>query len=133
MPGVAISLAGSNPDQLETYRPLLASLVEQITAVDVFPQNTILNINLPDLPGDQVKGIKVTTLGSRYFSESLTRMQDPWGRDIYWIGGGTITWTGGEDSDHRAVAEGFISLTPLHMDLTNYSLIETVREWNLQT
>lgn len=133
VPGVAISLAGSNPDQLETYRPLLASLVEQITAVEVFPQNTILNINLPDLPGDQVKGIKVTTLGSRYFSESLTRMQDPWGRDIYWIGGGTITWTGGEDSDHRAVAEGFISLTPLHMDLTNYSLIETVREWNLQT
>ncbi|MEE9184719.1 MAG: 5'/3'-nucleotidase SurE [Acidimicrobiia bacterium] len=133
VPGVAISLAGSNPDQLETYRPLLASLVEQITAVDVFPQNTILNINLPDLPGDQVKGIKVTTLGSRYFSESLTRMQDPWGRDIYWIGGGTITWTGGEDSDHRAVAEGFISLTPLHMDLTNYSLIETVREWNLET
>lgn len=133
VPGVAISLAGSNPDQLETYRPLLASLVEQITAVEVFPQNTILNINLPDLPGDQVKGIKVTTLGSRYFSESLTRMKDPWGRDIYWIGGGTITWTGGEDSDHRAVAEGFISLTPLHMDLTNYSLIETVREWNLQT
>ncbi len=133
VPGVAISLAGSNPDQLKTYRPLLASLVEQITAVDVFPQNTILNINLPDLPGDQVKGIKVTTLGSRYFSESLTRMQDPWGRDIYWIGGGTITWTGGEDSDHRAVAEGFISLTPLHMDLTNYSLIETVREWNLET
>ena len=86
VPGVAISLAGSNPDLLESYAPLLAALVEQITAVEVFPQNTILNINLPDRPGDQVKGLKVTTLGSRYFSESLTQMQDPWGRDIYWIG-----------------------------------------------
>jgi 5'-nucleotidase len=133
VPGVAISLAGSNPDVLQSYGPLLANLIEQITTVEDFPRNTILNVNLPDLMADQVKGLKVTTLGSRYFSESLTRMQDPWGRDIYWIGGGTITWTGGEDSDHRAVAEGFISLTPLHMDLTNYSLIETVRGWNLET
>ena len=59
-------------------------------------------------------------------------MKDPWGREIYWIGGGTIHWTGGEDSDHQAVAEGYISITPLHMDLTNYSLIETVRGWSLE-
>jgi 5'-nucleotidase len=48
-----------------------------------------------------------------------------------WIGGGTITWTGGEDSDHAAVGEGFISVTPLQMDLTNYDLLETVRSWRL--
>ena len=62
-----------------------------------------------------------------YFSESLTRMKDPWGREIFWIGGGTITWTGDENSDHLAVAEGYISVTPLHMDLTNYALLETVQ------
>jgi len=66
------------------------------------------------------------------FSESLTRMKDPWGREIYWIGGGTITWTGDEDSDHAAVREGYLSVTPLHMDLTNYSLLETVRGWSLE-
>ena len=70
--------------------------------------------------------------GSRYFSESLTRMKDPWGREIFWIGGGTITWTGTENSDHLAVAEGYLSITPLHMDLTNYSLIETVKGWSLE-
>jgi 5'-nucleotidase len=133
VPGVAISLAGSDPAVLSTYGGILANLVRQITSVDTFPSNTILNINLPDRPASDVSGIKVTSLGSRFFSESLTRMKDPWGRDMHWIGGGTITWTGGEYSDHRAVAEGFISLTPLHMDLTNYSLIETVRSWKLAT
>ena len=48
-----------------------------------------------------------------------------------WVGGGTITWTGGEESDHVAVAEGYISVTPLQMDLTNFALIETVRGWDL--
>ena len=78
-----------------------------------------------------MKGIKVTQLGSRFFSESLARMQDPWGRPIYWIGGGTITWTGDALSDHQAVADGYISVTPLHMDLTNYKLLDTVRGWAL--
>jgi 5'-nucleotidase len=59
-------------------------------------------------------------------------MKDPWGREIYWVGGGTITWTGGIESDHSAVHAGFISITPLHMDLTNYKLLETVRGWALE-
>jgi 5'-nucleotidase len=80
----------------------------------------------------EVKGIKVTTLGSRFFSESITRMNDPWGREVFWIGGGEITWTGDADSDHQAVHDGYISITPLHMDLTNYPLLETVRGWSLE-
>ena len=58
-------------------------------------------------------------------------MKDPWGKEIFWIGGGTITWTGDADSDHAAVGDGYVSVTPLHMDLTNYSLLETVRGWSL--
>jgi len=91
----------------------------------------ILNVNLPNLPANEVKGVKVTRLGSRFFSNSLTRMSDPWGREIFWIGGGTITWTGGEDTDHAAVAGGYISVTPLHMDLTSHRLLETVSGWRL--
>jgi 5'-nucleotidase len=60
-------------------------------------------------------------------------MKDPWGREIFWIGGGAIHWTGGAESDHHAVANGFISITPLHMDLTNYDLLETVRGWSLES
>lgn len=134
VPGIGISFAGAASDlvTMGSYGPLLADLVRRITLVKDFPADTLLNVNLPAIPADQVKGVKVTKLGSRFFSESLTRMKDPWGREIYWIGGGTITWTGGVDSDHQAVAEGYISITPLHMDLTNYSLLETVRGWSLE-
>jgi 5'-nucleotidase len=132
VPGVAVSFAGSDPETMATYRDVLTGLVRRITSAEDFPRATLLNINLPRMPASAVRGIKVTRLGSRYFSESLTRMKDPWGREIFWIGGGTITWTGGEDSDHAAVAEGYISVTPLHMDLTNYSIMETVRGWRLE-
>lgn len=132
VPGIAISFSGNQPEILGTYRPLLVELVRRITSVPSFPKLMLLNINLPAVPASEVLGIRVTKLGSRFFSESLTRMKDPWGREIFWIGGGTITWTGTENSDHLAVAEGYISVTPLHMDLTNYSLLETVKGWSLE-
>jgi 5'-nucleotidase len=131
IPGVAISFAGHDLEMLGSYGPLLTRLVQQIVAVPEFPADTILNVNLPSVPASEVKGTMVTRLGSRFFSESLTRMKDPWGREMFWVGGGTTTWTGGEDSDHFAVAEGFVSLTPLHMDLTHYPLLDTVRAWRL--
>jgi len=132
VPGIGISFSGTRPETLATYRDLLVKLVHQITSAPDFPPSTLLNVNLPLVAAEDVKGIRVTKLGSRVFSESLTRMKDPWGREIYWIGGGTITWTGDEDSDHAAVREGYLSVTPLHMDLTNYSLLETVRGWSLE-
>ena len=111
---------------------MLHDLLAYVMALPNFPRDTFLNVNLPPLPPDEIKGMRLTTLGRRVYSQSLMRMRDPWDREIFWIGGGTITWTGGENSDHLAVAEGFISVTPLHMDLTNYSLIETVRGWSLE-
>jgi 5'-nucleotidase len=133
VPGIAISFAGAEVEILKTYREPLGRLVRKITEVRDFPVETLLNINLPPVPADQVRGIRVTKLGSRFFSESLVRSKDPRGRDIYWIGGGSITWTGDAQSDHAAVAEGYLSVTPLHMDLTNYGLLETVRAWSLET
>lgn len=132
IPGVALSFTGKHVETLLTYEPLLEKLVKRIIAIEGFPLETILNINLPDRPAHQVNGVKVTKLGNRYFSGSLTRMNDPWGREVFWIGGGEITWTGDADSDHQAVADGFISVTPLHLDLTSYSVFETVRGWTLE-
>jgi 5'-nucleotidase len=132
IPGIAFSLSSRDEDILTSYQEVVARLVRQIVAVPNFPKELILNINLPRVHASEVKGIKVTTLGSRYFSESITRMNDPWGREVFWIGGGEITWTGDADSDHQAVHDGYISITPLHMDLTNYPLLETVRGWSLE-
>jgi 5'-nucleotidase len=56
-------------------------------------------------------------------------MEDPWGRRIYWIGGGSITWTGPEDSDFQAIRDGYVSVTPLHLDLTNFHMLEAPEAW----
>jgi 5'-nucleotidase len=132
IPGVAISFAGRDLELLATYVDLLGGLVRRIVEVTSFPTNLLLNVNLPPIPAGEVQGVRVTKLGSRFFSEGLTRMKDPWGKEVYWIGGGEITWTGDDASDHQAVKDGFISITPLHMDLTSYGLFETVRGWSLE-
>ena len=131
IPSVAISYGSFDLEHLETYRGLLERLVDRIVRVENFPGETLLNINLPPVPADQVKGVKVTNLGSRVFHEEIATMKDPWGRQVYWIGGGHVTWSGGSDSDFQAVKDGYISITPLHVDLTNYKLLEVVRKWDL--
>ncbi|MFN0179863.1 MAG: 5'/3'-nucleotidase SurE [Gemmatimonadales bacterium] len=131
VPGIAFSFAGRDPELIASYEVILIRLIRQITAIENFPTDTLLNINLPRRHASEVQGIRVTKLGSRFFSSSITRMNDPWGREVLWIGGGDVTWTGDADTDHQAVKDGFISVTPLHMDLTHYPLIDTVRTWSL--
>ena len=131
IPGVAMSFAGVKLELIETQFDWIAKLTSDICRVDDFPRETLLNINLPPIPGSEVKGIRVTKLGRRVYSDSLTRMNDPWGRDMFWIGAGKSSWSGDEDSDFRAVEEGYISVTPLHLDLTQYDQLDTVRSWNL--
>lgn len=131
VPSIAISFAGNDLERLETQQGLLKRLLKQIVAVSAFPKETLLSINLPPVPAAEVRGVRVTTLGSRVFSEEIMQMEDPWGRPIYWLGGGRPSWTGPEDSDFHSVHEGYVSVTPLHVDMTNYRLLEAVREWQL--
>ncbi len=131
VPGVAFSFAGRDPELMASYHPILVRLIRQITEIETFPAETLLSINLPKIHASEVKGVKVTKLGSRFFSGSLTRMNDPWGREVFWIGGGDVTWTTDPGTDHAAVKAGYISVTPLHMDLTNYRLMEAVGSWAL--
>ncbi len=131
IPSVAISYGSFDLEHLESHRAGLTRLLGGIVGIAAFPRDTLLNVNLPAIPGDDVKGVKVTHLGSRVFHEEVARMKDPWGKDIFWIGGGHVTWSGGADSDFRAVNEGFISVTPLHVDMTNYDLLEAARGWSL--
>ena len=131
IPGVAMSFAGGKLELIETQLDWIAKLTSDICRVDDFPRETLLNVNFPPVPGSEIKGIRVTKLGRRVYSDSLTRMNDPWGRDMFWIGAGKSSWSGDEDSDFRAVEEGYVSVTPLHFDLTQYDQLETVRSWNL--
>ncbi|HWZ27498.1 MAG TPA: 5'/3'-nucleotidase SurE, partial [Gemmatimonadales bacterium] len=128
---VAVSYGSFDLEHLDSYRDRLQRLLAEVLAVSDFPKETLLNVNLPAVPAASVKGVKVTHLGSRVFHEEIARMKDPWGRDIFWIGGGHVTWSGGAESDFQAVRDGYISVTPLHVDMTNYRLLDDVRSWKL--
>ena len=127
---VAISHTGDHAQSLEGWEGVVRALLEQILARPVFPQ-LLFNVNLPACPPGEVKGVRVTALGRRRYSEAITRAQDPSGREYFWIGGGSVHWEGPGDSDFQAVRDGYVSVTPLHLDLTNYRLLEEIRGWNL--
>lgn len=131
LPSIALSFAGTREERLRDYGPRVRAVLDSLTRRDEFPEETFFNVNLPPVRADQVEGVRVTALGRRVYSDSLTRSEDPHGREYFWIGGGQSHWTGREDSDFRAVQAGFISVTPLHLDLTNFELMEKVRSWQL--
>ncbi|HET9949188.1 MAG TPA: 5'/3'-nucleotidase SurE [Longimicrobiales bacterium] len=130
IPSVAISFTGYH-EELEGWEGVVRTVLRSILCRDGLPHDTLFNVNLPAVPPDQVRGIKITKLGQRRYAESITRAKDPSGREYFWIGGGTASWRGPEDSDFQAVEHGYISVTPLHLDLTNYRLLEEIRAWDL--
>jgi 5'-nucleotidase len=136
IPSIAISFAGGDlradvgmlDDQIES----VTALLRHLTSLPAFPAHTLLNVNIPPVKKGRTLGVRLTRLGQRVYSDSIKRMQDPWGRPIYWIGGGSIEWSGPPDSDFRAVQEGFISVTPLHLDVTHHAMLDTPEKWWLE-
>ncbi|MEQ9570268.1 MAG: 5'/3'-nucleotidase SurE [Longimicrobiales bacterium] len=131
IPAVAFSYTGDKHEELEGWQPVIAELLRGILARDDFPEQTLLSVNLPPVGPDEVRGVRVTKLGKRRYKDSLTRAMDPSGREYYWIGGGSTNWSGPDDSDFRAIQDGFVSVTPLHLDLTNFPLLDQLRGWDL--
>jgi 5'-nucleotidase len=133
IPSIAVSFAGgdlrADVSMLADQVPVLTSLLRHLTSLPTFPANTLLNVNLPPRRSDEVRGIRLTRLGRRVYSNSLQPMKDPWGRDIFWIGGGSIEWSGEENSDFRAIQDGYISVTPLHLDLTHFDMLTAADSW----
>jgi 5'-nucleotidase len=132
IPAIALSYTGKDHEQLADWADVVAQLLDQLMKRSDFPAETLLNVNLPPVRPDEVAGVRVTTLGRRAYVGSLTRATDPNGREYFWIGGGESKWWGGPESDFRAVHEGYISVTPLHLDLTNYKLLEDLGGWHLK-
>jgi 5'-nucleotidase len=131
VPSVALSYTGDDFEAMDAWQPLLEGFLKQVLARKAFPAHTLLNVNLPALSPGAVKGVKVTSLGQRQYSDSITKALDPKGREYFWIGGGISAWAGAADADFRAVQEGYISVTPLHLDLTNYTTMEEIQGWQL--
>jgi 5'-nucleotidase len=133
IPAIALSFAGgelkADPQLLTEQVDTVARLLAHLTGLRNIPRDTLFNVNLPPLSPSQIKGVRLTRLGRRVYSDSLARMHDPRGREIFWIGGGSASWSGAEDSDFRAVQEGYISVTPLSLDLTHTRMLEDATSW----
>ena len=135
VPGIAVSLGSvENGLLVSDYAPAanLARKVVEAAIQHGLPAGNLLNINVPLLPEDQIKGFRVTRQGLRVYRDRLDRRVDPRGRPYYWIGGDTPTGFPEEGTDVGALTEGYVSITPLHLDLTVYSTIDVIRSWKLQ-
>lgn len=129
LPAIAISLAGSEDFQhFDTAARFAVTLVERLKN-DPLPVDTILNVNVPDVPWESLEGFEATRLGRRHKSEPVVKMQDPRGNDIYWVGPVGGEQDAGPGTDFHAVRHNRVSLTPLNVDLTRYTAIDQVASW----
>ncbi|MBM5570707.1 MULTISPECIES: 5'/3'-nucleotidase SurE [Deefgea] len=128
IPAIAISLASHNPVHFETAARVASDLVKRFQQ-DPFRGAVLLNVNVPDVPYESLKGIKVTRLGRRHKSAPVIRSANPRGDTIWWVGpiGKIADATTGTDFD--AIANGFVSITPLSIDLTAHQQLEFIAEW----
>ena len=126
-PSVAMSLAGDGK-YYNTAGIVAKNIIKQIIKKPL-AQDTILNINIPDIPYNQIKGYQVTRLGNRHQAESMVTMKDPRGKVGYWVGLSGSAQDAGEGTDFFAVFHGYVSITPLKMDLSHYGHMEAVRSW----
>ena len=126
LPAVALSLVGS--EHYASAARVAQRLVERIGRSGL-PADTILNVNVPDLPWEQIRGIQVTRLGNRHKAEAVVHSIDPRGKEIHWIGPAGPEQDAGPGTDFHAVREGWISVTPLHVDLTRHDALQATRQW----
>lgn len=127
-PALAVSLAGDRQEHYDTAARVAVELVQRVLSGSL-PADTILNVNVPDLPWDELGGMQATRLGHRHKSEPVVEMQDPRGRPVYWVGPAGSEQDAGPGTDFHAVRTGHVSITPLDVDLTRYEAIDTLASW----
>lgn len=137
LPGIAVStgypgLTTNDPAEAFKTAGRVAQMVARTVLETGIPEKTILNVNVPSLPWDALRGIEVTRLGVRIYDEKLTRREDPHGRPYYWIAGNAPIDTADDGTDVGAVMNGFASVTPVWLDMTAHAALGTIRGWSLE-
>jgi 5'-nucleotidase len=132
IPGIAFSLGSvENGLVVSDYQPA-AHVAQEIIASTIdhsLPMGTLLNVNVPRLSEEEIKGFQTTRLGLRVYRDRLDRRVDPRGRPYYWIGGDTPSGIPEEGTDIGALSDGYVSITPLQLDLTAYNAIQGIGKW----
>ncbi|MEE4185280.1 MAG: 5'/3'-nucleotidase SurE [Gammaproteobacteria bacterium] len=128
LPAIAVSLVGEDPLHFPTAARATAELIVRLGKRPL-PADTILNVNVPDLPYDSLGGFRATRLGFRHRAEPVVRAVDPKGKPVYWVGPAGAGQDAGPGTDFAAVADGFVSVTPLQVDLTRHDAIAGLQDW----
>lgn len=128
LPALAISLASNDPKYFDTAAQVAATILKKMVQ-NPLPKDTLLNINVPDLPYSELQGYQSTRLGQRHKSEPMIKSSDPRGREIYWVGPPGGEQDAGEGTDFFAIKNGYVSITPLQLDLTRYERMNELEQW----
>ena len=133
LPTIAVSLVGktlvgAQLTHFDTAARVAVELVEKLERAGLAP-DTVLNVNVPDLPYEQLAGIRATRLGFRHKSEQVLKETDPYGRPIYWVGPAGAGQDAGEGTDFHAIEHGAVAVTPLKVDLTRHEAVDGIAKW----
>lgn len=128
LPAIAVSLVSSNPTHFDTAAYVAAQLVQRLQSKPL-PVKTIFNVNVPDIPLNELRGMEITRLGTRHSAEPTIKSIDPRGRTIYWIGPPGEQQDAGIGTDFYAVSHNRVSITPLQLDFTHYSIFDELSSW----
>ncbi len=128
LPALAISLALDGGRHFDAAAQVARVLLSDITGSPI-PADTILNVNVPDIPFEDLQGFEVTRLGHRHKAEGVVRSKDPRGRTIFWVGPAGPEQDAGPGTDFYAIAQGRVSVTPMQVDLTRHAALETTADW----
>ena len=130
IPSIAVSLASFSKGHYVTAARVVAEMVQRFQATP-FIAPVLLNVNVPDIPFDELEGVETTRLGKRHKAEAVVKSQNPRGQTVYWVGAAGAAQDAGEGTDFNAVERNMVSVTPLQMDLTNYAQMGVLKDWLL--
>ncbi len=128
LPAIAVSLVSHGPKHYATAAQVVLNVLEKLRHHPL-PADTILNVNVPDLPLDQLTGYEATRLGHRHKSEPVIRDVNPQGEEVYWVGPAGAEQDAGPGTDFHAIHHNAVSITPLHVDLTRYTALDQLAAW----
>ncbi len=128
IPSIAVSQDGQDTFRFDVAARY-ALRVARVVIERGMPEETLLNVNVPNRPASAIKGVRITTLGRRRFDNPIVEKTDPHGRKYYWIAGTRVAWGTRPNSDHVALQRGLVSVTPIHLDLTHHEVMPRLKGW----
>ena len=128
IPSIAVSMSQHNSTHFETAARVAVELVQHYQKVG-FKSPTLLNVNVPDIPYEAIKGRMITRLGKRHKAEPVVQLKTPRNETVYWVGAAGQPNDGGEGTDFYAVANQYVSISPIQVDLTKHAQLTEIKDW----